>query len=280
MLYLFRLLRNNFFPIYFLILFGFSVTQVVRFNLYQESFYFNTSNSVFNSVERVQNSMSSYFGLREINAALAAENARLKNSSNASMVFIDTGRIIKNDSHGKRRYAYILSNVIKSSTRNRNNFITIDKGSSSGIKRGMAVVSPSGIAGFVFDVAENFSLVLSVLNSQFAATPMIPEANIREGSVTWDGAKATIAQLNGIDKFENIKPGMNVVTSNYSVKFPQGIPIGTITNIRKKGTSSFYEIDLKLATDFNKLGYVYVITDYYKSQLDSLAVKENPNVHR
>ncbi len=280
MFYLFRLLRNNLFPITFIVLFGISVLQVVQFNLYQESFYFNTSNVVLNSAARMQSSVTSYFGLKEVNQALAEENLRLKNGAKTNLVVVDTSHQTLKDSHGVKRYSYIVCGVIKSGTTRRNNFITIDKGSLSGVKKGMAVISPSGIAGFVFDVTDNFALVLSVLSSQFTATPMLPELNIREGSVTWDGGDPRLAQLNNINKFEKIKVGMQVVTSNYSVKFPPGIPIGTISKIEKKSTSSFYDIDLKLATDFTKLQYLYVVTDHFQPQLDTLNARENTNVPR
>ncbi len=280
MLYLFRLLRNNLFPFFFIFIFGFSVLQVVQYNYYQQSFFFNTSNAFLNSASRTQNSVTSYFGLKDVNEKLAIENVRLSNEIKSDLVFVDTNKQIAKDSHGSKRYSYILTKVIKSGTNMRNNFITIDKGSLSGVKKGMAVISPSGIAGFVFDVSDNFALVLSALNGRFTATPMIPELNIREGSITWDGEDADIVQLNNINKFEKLKPGMKVVTSNYSVKFPSGIPIGEIRKIQKKATSSFYSIDVKLATDFRKLQYLYVVTDHFQAQLDSLNLKENNNVPR
>lgn len=274
MLYLFRLLRNNLFTVTFLILFGISVSQVVQYNLYQESFYFNSSRSVINRVANAQFAVQEYFNLREVNKALVEENKRLRETGLSGMVFKDTGVIVSHDSNGKRRYTYVTCRVVKNSTRMRNNFITIDKGSSSGIRKGMAVISPSGIAGLVYEVNDDFSLVLSVLNSKFVTTPMIPAIGFREGSITWDGRDPGLAQLNWVNKFEKLKPGMDVLTSNFSVKYPAGIPIGKIKTVTKKATSSFYDVDITLATNFNKLSYLYVVKDNYTYQLDSLAVRE------
>jgi rod shape-determining protein MreC len=274
MLYLFRLLRNNLFPVTFLLLLGISISQVVRFNLYQESFYFNSSRSVLNKTANLQHSIKSYFDLREVNKALVEENNRLRTMGVFDRVFDDTTIILVKDSNGRKRYTYTVCRVVKSSTRLRNNFITIDKGWSSGVKKGMAVISPAGIAGLVFDVNENFSLVLSVLNSKFVTTPMIPAINFREGSVTWNGSDPALAQLNWVNKFEDLKPGMDILTSNFSVKFPAGIPIGKIKSVRKKATSSFYDVDIALATNFSKIGYVYVVMDNYAPQLDTLAKRE------
>lgn len=274
MLYLFRLLRNNLYPVTYIILFVFSFIQVLRFNVFQQSFYFNTSNQILNSAARLESNVTTWLNLRDVNQRLAAENMKLRNGLFNEMVFADTAVAYKTDSSGQKRYSYVVCRVIKSSTNMRNNFITIDKGSTSGIRKGMAVISPSGIAGFVFDVTDNFALVLSVLNSQFTATPMIPELNIREGSVTWDGHDPLVAQLNNINKFEKLKPGMDIITSNYSVKFPPGIPIGKIKSVKKLSSSSFYDIDINLATDFRKLAFLYVVKDNYQSQTDTLNSRE------
>lgn len=274
MLFLFRLLRNNLFPVTFLLLFLLSLVQVVRFNLYQESFYFNTSNYVLNRTAVLQSNISEYFNLKDINKRLAKQNEILSNSGLDNLVFKDTAVRFETDSSGEKRYSYKVCRVIKSTTRLLNNFVTIDIGSSSGVKKGMAVIAPGGIVGLVFDVSENFSLVLSVLNSKFVTTPMIPDIGFREGSVTWNGSDPRVAQLNWVNKFEALKPGMEVYTSNFSVKFPPGVRIGTIKKVRKKSTSSFYEIDLDLSTDFRRLGYVYVVTDRFRHQLDSLETKE------
>lgn len=274
MLFLFRLLRNNLFPITFILLFIISVSQVVRFNLYQESFYFNSSRNLLRSTSQMRSNVTDFFNLKDVNSRLVEENAKLRAGDHSDIVFSDTTVKVFMDTAGKQRYSYKVARVIKSTTRLRNNFITIDKGSSSGIKKGMAVITPGGIAGLVFDVSEDFALVLSVLNSKFVTTPMIPAVGFREGSITWDGSDPMVAQLNWVNKFEKLKPGMDVVTSNFSVKFPPGIPIGKIKSVRKKSTSSFYEIDIDLSTDFSRLGYVYIVTDHFRSQLDTLEQKE------
>lgn len=280
MLFLFRFIRNNFFPIFFLILLGTAITQVIRFNIYHQTFFFNTSKSVLNTTNQIQNSYTHFFSLSKANEQLMKENSDLRKLLQSNLLLIDTQKTVAKDSIGKSRYSYINCNVIKNSTMLRNNFITIDKGKSSGIQKGMGVISPAGIVGIVFDVSENFALVLSVLNSKFITTPMIPSINFREGSVSWNGANPELVQLNGVNKFEKLKKGMMVVTSNYSVKFPPGIQIGQIENIKFTKSSSFYSIDVKLSNDFRKLQSVYVVTDYYKSELDTLAVRETEQIVR
>lgn len=274
MVFLLRLIKKNLFLLTYLLLFGFSLSQVFRFNIYQQSYYFNTSSGFLNSFSRLKTSVNTYFSLKQVNNQLAEENRRLREELSAAAAMRSLNKeFVQTDSIGKKMYTYIKADVIQSSTGMQNNFITIDKGSADGVAKDMAVISPKGIAGIVLETTENFSLVLSVLNPQFKATPMIPAIDFRDGSVSWNGKNSNVIQLSGVSRFEKIKPGMEVLTSNYSVKFPAGIPIGKISSIGNTGKSSFYDIDLIPATDFRRLSQVYVVKNRYITQTDTLERK-------
>lgn len=276
MVFLLRLIKKNLYLLTYLFLLGLAISQVFRFNIYQRSYYFNTSNSFFNSFSRVKTSVTSYFNLRHANNELVAENKKLREELGATKsAKTDISEHTKTDSAGKNLYTYITAGVIQSGTNMQNNFITIDKGSADGVTKDMAVISPSGIAGIVLETTENFSLVLSALNPQFKATPMIPAIDFRDGSVSWNGKNPNLIQLNGVSRFEKVKTGMQVLTSNYSVKFPPGIPVGKIAAIRNTGKSSFYEIDLVPATDFRRLSHVYIVKNRFINQTDTLQRRAN-----
>lgn len=274
MLYLFRILRNNLFTITFLVLFFISYLQVLQFNDYQQTYYFNTSKSFFNSWDRLKSNVTSYFALTHKNESLARENAELRKTLASNYLFKDGKLRLSSDSSPYKRYHYILAKVIKSTVYDQNNFITIDKGKSSGVQKGMAVIAPDGIAGVVYDVSEHFAVLISVLNTQFIASPMIPEINYRAGSVQWDGKSASIVKLKGISKFEKLKPGMQVYTSNYSTLFPEGVSIGKIKDFKPSATDNFLDVNVELSNDFRKMDYVYVVHDFYKAEIDSLKKME------
>jgi rod shape-determining protein MreC len=275
MVFLLRLIKKNLFIITYFALLFFSLSQIFRFNIYQKSYFFNTSNSFFNTFSRAKSAVNQYFILKYTNETLAEENRKLREQLASSHLSGDKTEHIKNDSLGKKMYSYLNAQVIQAGTSMQNNFITIDKGFVDGIKKDMAVIGPSGIAGIVVDVTENFSLVLSVLNSQFKATPMIPAIGFRDGWISWNGKDPQYIQLSGVSRFEKVKPGMEVLTSNYSVKFPAGIPIGKIARIHNTGKSSFYEIDITPSTDFRRLSQVYVVNNRFLTEQDSLINRRN-----
>lgn len=277
MLYLFRIIRNNLFTIAFLVLFFFSFSQVLQYNDYHQTYYFNSSKSFFNSWDRLQNNVTSYFGLKDKNEALAKENIELRKSLASNYLIVDKTVRYSGDSLSNKRYSYILAKVIKSTVYDQNNFITIDKGRSSGIVKDMSVISPNGIAGVVYDVSDNFAIIISVLNTHFIASPYIPDINYRAGSVQWDGKSADIVKIKGISKFEKLKTGMEVFTSNYSTLFPEGIKIGKVKSFKPSGTDNFMDVSVELSNDFRKMDYVYVIKDFYKAEIDSLKTTEVRN---
>jgi rod shape-determining protein MreC len=63
---------------------------------------------------------------------------------------------------------------------------------------------------------------------------------------------------------------MKLYTSNYSLLFPAGIPIGTIEKSESNLKSNFYSIKVKLATDFSQLDVVTVIKNIHQNELDVL----------
>jgi rod shape-determining protein MreC len=266
-----RFIRVNAFYFVFGLLQLLCLYQVVRFNSYQQTFYFNTSRAITGNFLSARQSVIDYFYLRDHNEQLAAENLALRQQLAGNRFSKDTALYQeRGDSTAPFRYKYVKARVVQSSVNKLNNFITIDKGTKAGVRRGMAVLSPTGIAGIVHDVSDEFSLVLSVLNTKFRVSPMIPDIGFREGNVSWDGKDENFVQLNGINKFEKIKKGSKVLTSSYSPHFPEGVTIGEIESFTIPGNSSFYDVQVRLTTPFNKLHTTYVVFDIYRAQIDSL----------
>jgi rod shape-determining protein MreC len=134
----------------------------------------------------------------------------------------------------------------------------------------MSVVSPMGIVGVVVESAEHYSLVMSVLNSKFEITPYFFDLKTSQGVISWNGEDPTVVDLEEVNRFVKVKNGMKLFTSNYSLLFPAGIPIGTIVSSSSNLKSNFHRIKVKLATDFGQLDVVTVIKNIHQKELDVL----------
>ena len=267
----FLLIRKYNFFIVFLLLEVISGILLVRNSTYQRAAVISTSNELVGKIYTAYSNVTDYLVLGETNRILSAENARLRRADSVS--FYDPSfRVIRvNDTIGLQQYEYISARVVNNSVSRVNNDITLDKGSLQGIQPEMAVMGSNGVVGIVKDVSEHFSTVISLLHSSTKISSKIKK-NDYFGSSVWDGENPQIAKLLDIPSHAQIKVGDTIVTSSYSGIFPRDILVGVVSEIGTSG-ESFKEIKLKLATDFQKLSYVYVVRNLLKSERDTLEAK-------
>ncbi|MBO9702290.1 MAG: rod shape-determining protein MreC [Sporocytophaga sp.] len=260
--------------LFFLILEAICVWLIIRNNSYQSASYFNTSNYVVGEILETSNNVTEYFNLKDVNTQLAGENARLKRLLTKEYQKKDF--IISNKSEFLKanQYNYIPAKVVNNSTSRFTNYITIDKGSLDGIKPGMGVIAQDGIVGKVKSCTENFSTIISLLHEKWSVSAKISDGEI-DGIVKWQGMDPAIADLQYVGRHHHFKIGDSVVTSGYNTLFPPGALIGRIQDFKIDQGKPFYKINVKLATDFTTLKYVYVIENYLKAEKDSLENQSN-----
>lgn len=91
-----------------------------------------------------------------------------------------------------------------------------------------AVVAPSGVVGITRGVSENYSYVLSFLNTSQQVSAKIGSSNTF-GPLSWDGERENMAVLNEIPQHLDVKQQDTVYTSGYSSFYPPDIPLGAVT---------------------------------------------------
>ncbi|HCW06024.1 MAG TPA: rod shape-determining protein MreC, partial [Cytophagales bacterium] len=129
------------------------VWLIIENNQYQSTKYFNTSNRFVANINSVAQSMREYISLRDINSSIAEENASLHNQLEGMNRLIATNKLNLRDTSRSKRYDYISAKVVNNSTRLYKNFITIDRGSTSGLEPGMGVISGEHAVGKVKTVS-------------------------------------------------------------------------------------------------------------------------------
>lgn len=243
----------------FLIFFTISLILLINNNSYQRASVWNSSNHIVGTAYERVNEFSSYLILRTTNDSLAAENARLKNLLKSSFYDDSLNQVTVNDSVLKQQYTYTVARVINNSVHQKNNYLTINRGSKHGIKKGMGVTSATGVIGIILNTSENFSTVRSLLHTETKISASV-EGNI--GSLVWGDGNydSRYALLKDIQSHLNIRKGARVLTSEFSL-FPQGTNIGYVVESDSKDGNSALNIKIKLDTDFAKLQYVYVVVN-------------------
>ncbi len=244
-----------------------SIFAVFKYNDYQHSYYFNTTNQWAASILKISKEFQTYHQLREVNATLATENAKLRSEifqlhaqiqpENKIPYFVNTTIL--------NRYQPIASKVIDQSTQWTQNYLTIDKGSKDGIRPGMAVISSMGIVGKVISCTEDLSLLVSVLHTGNNVSAKLKSSG-ELGYIKWSGLQPEVAEMMDISKYKKVFKGDTIVTSDYNAVFPPNIPIGIVARVGLEKDGTFHDIKVMLLTKFSSLKYVYVIKNSLASQ--------------
>ena len=155
----------------FILLEVLSLTLLFRFNNYQGSVFFTSSNYLAGMVYEGANNVAGYFHLKTINDELVQKNVELElqlEQLRGTLMELTT------DSAGLERmkqealdgYDIFKAKVVNNSLTHIDNYITIDKGEADGIRSEMGVVDGNGVVGIVYLTSPHYAVVIPVLNSK------------------------------------------------------------------------------------------------------------------
>ena len=142
------------------------------------------------------------------------------------------------------------------------NTITIDKGSKSGIKNNMAVITKNGLIGKITKVS-NYSSEVKLITSddvKFKVSVSI-KTNEDDNYAILNGydKKTGLIKISGIDKTTNINVDDSVLTSGLGEMFPSGIYVGQVKEIKNDKYNLSKIVYIKTNQDFNDIHYVTVL---------------------
>lgn len=249
--------------ILFLVLEGICIRIIVKNNAYQGSKFFNTTASISGSILSTEQNIRTYFNLIGENQTLAAENGRLKQiildlSDNANFEIDTTAGV-----------SGIAAKVLDNSLFFKSNYIIIDKGTNDGVIDGMGVVGQSGIVGQVKSATSNYAMISSVLHNR-AMVSSLHRASGALCSTVWNGDNPRYANVNFLPRHVHLAVGDTITTSGFNAIYPENYAIGVIENVSIADDATFYNVIIKLTTDYYKLSYVYLLDLKEKPEMDSL----------
>lgn len=134
--------------------------------------------------------------------------------------------------------------------------VIVDRGSSEGVFKGMAVVSGEGIVGQVLTVSPNYSKVLLAIAPSSAIDVLLQKSRVRG---ILKGSGSLIFKLNYVLKTVDVQEGDFIVTAGYGGLFPRGLPVGVVSKVIKKRRGMFLEIEVTPAVDFLTLENLLII---------------------
>lgn len=263
----------------FVILEIISFALLFRFNNYQGSIFFTSSNQVAGSIYEMANHITGYFHLKTINDKLVQKNVELElqieHLRNAlDRLTDDTTDIEQMKKDVLFNYDILEAKVINNSLTHSDNYITINKGKKDGVRSEMGVIDGNGVVGIVYLVSDNYSIVIPVLNSKSSISCKVKRSDYF-GFLKWDGGSSKFAIVKDMPRHSLFSLGDTIVTSGHSAVFPGGISVGTIEDMMDSQDGLSYQLKVKLFTDFGRLDYVRVIAK--KGQEEQMNLEQQLN---
>jgi len=218
-----------------------------------------TLHSLVNSVRDTVTSPFKKMSIREEeNMRLKAELRRLLEEQQKYQETVLENRRLKDLlSLREREQGFIMAaHVIVRGTDQWSNTFILDKGYSEGVTKDMTAITPKGLVGKIVGVSNSSSSLLLLTDFNFSVAVRLQE-NRREGILSGTGFRK--CQLKYIPHEEEVKVGVAVITSGLDSLFPQGVPVGYVSKVDKKGEGLFQNIEVTPFQDDEEVEEVAII---------------------
>ncbi len=239
-------------------------------NAYPKSSILSTANQVIAWQNKQISEIKSYFSLKEQNEILALENTDLRSQLSQIQQSIDDS--VMRETMKLSNYTaptYLPAKVVQITTRNINNFLTINVGKRDSIHKGQGVINDEGVVGIVQTVGKKYSVVMPIINTHTNVSCRFTK-NDYIATLQWDGDDYRFASLIDVASHLVVNKGDTIVTSGLSPIFPEGIPVGIVENSTLEEGASYHTIRVRLSTNFKRLKYVEVVCNEDQLDLDNL----------
>lgn len=135
--------------------------------------------------------------------------------------------------------------------------VMIDKGQIDGVYEGQPVISDKGIVGQINYVGAHNSRVLLLTDPNNAIPVQVVRNDIRV--IASGKGHLDTMQLEHIPTNTDIEIGDLLVSSGLGGRYPEGYPVGYISNIDNDNKRPFASIDLATTVEFDKLRYLLLV---------------------
>lgn len=226
----------------------------------------NGTTGFFSNYFEIRNSREQSRRLKSEVDRLTLENQLLKNEL-ASAQRVEALAGFQSHNPSKMIGARVTGNTGGQGSRS----LLIDRGTASGIRKGMAVVTPDGIVGRVSAVYPFASQVLAITDPGFAAG-VESQNNHVHGVVRGLGNES--ARVEYIPTGQKVEVGELFFTSGEDRVFPKGLRVGKVTSVEEG--SNFQDVFLQPSGVDSAPEEVLVIVDPVHQEIPDAAPADSP----
>lgn len=208
---------------------------------------------------------ASFSAVKEENDKLKAENIKLQNQLVGYSTYKTQNEQLKQELNFKNeheQYNYVGADIIGQSGGSFYDGYVINRGSDSGIKQDMIVITGNELVGIVTEVYSNWAKVQTIASSNTAVAASIEQTNEVSGIVRGYNDAASrepLAQIYNLPMNSSIKAGDTVLTSGLGGIYPAGIRIGSVANVNTDNVKVSKSAIIKPFANFASLTQVVVV---------------------
>ncbi len=136
------------------------------------------------------------------------------------------------------------------------NRLVINLGADDSIRVNQTVINRNGVAGRVAEVMDDYSVVYLLTEPRCRAAARIKRSR-EQGIIRYDIGRGMY--LDNCPQQGDVTVGDTVITSGLGEIFPEGLVIGTVTNVTAPEKEFFYDISVDPAVNFNGLDELYIL---------------------
>lgn len=138
---------------------------------------------------------------------------------------------------------------------------SINRGTLSGVRAGMAVINEDGLIGRVYEAGLNYAKVITVIDSRSAVACLIQRTRdngVMKGQISSSSQDAG-CNMYYVPSVNDIVPGDEVITSGLDGLYPKGLTIGTVKEVSRQTDKSDQYVVVSPAVDFERIEDVLVL---------------------
>lgn len=185
--------------------------------------------------------------IKELNARIVAGNEALKSNQRLESLL---------GMKDKVKVPTLSASVVGEDVSSWFRTVVIDRGSSSGVRDGMAVVAADGVVGQIIKVAPSTSRVLLFTDHASGIAATIQRSRAR-GVVK--GKEGGLCSMEFTTRDEDVKVGDLVISSGVGGVFLKGLPIGEVTMVKRGEYGIFQTVTIRPAVNMAHLEEVLVV---------------------
>ncbi|WP_020207960.1 rod shape-determining protein MreC [Gilvimarinus chinensis] len=177
-------------------------------------------------------------------AALAAENARLRQLLNATELLEDD---------------VLVAELIGVSPNPLSHTVVLNRGADDGVFEGQPVLDAQGLVGQVIEVSPNSARVLLVSDPSHALPVQVNRNGVR--SIAEGTGDLHRLQLRHVSNTTDIREGDLLVSSGLGQRFPSGYPVGVVQAVMRDPGQPFAEITVRPMAQLDRVRNVLLVFD-------------------